>query len=138
VRPYPALRAIDLDHVPAEALAFLAERHLATLTTLRPDGSPHVTPVGFSYDPDARVARIITFSDSRKVANLQAQPITRAAVSQVDGGRWLTLEGPATVTDDADRVARAVAGYAVRYRTPGERPDRVAIEIAVDHMMGRG
>jgi PPOX class probable F420-dependent enzyme len=130
--------AIDLDHVPAEALAFLAERHLATLTTLRPDGSPHVTPVGFSYDPDARVARLITFSDSRKVANLQAQPTTRAAVSQVDGGRWLTLEGPATVTDDADRVARAVAGYAVRYRTPGERPDRVAIEIAVDHMMGRG
>jgi PPOX class probable F420-dependent enzyme len=130
--------AIDLDHVPADALAFLAERHLATLTTLRPDGSPHVTPVGFSYDPDARVARLSTFSDSRKVANLQAQLSTRAAVSQVDGGRWLTLEGPATVTDDADRVARAVAGYAVRYRTPGERPDRVAIEIAVDHMMGRG
>ena len=29
-------------------------------------------------------------------------------------------------------VATAVAGYATRYRTPSERADRVAIEIAVD------
>ncbi|HMX64070.1 MAG TPA: PPOX class F420-dependent enzyme, partial [Microthrixaceae bacterium] len=61
----------------------------------------------------------------------------RAAVSQVDGGRWLTLEGTVEVTDDPERVARAVAGYAARYRTPGERPDRVAIEIAVDRVLGR-
>ena len=32
---------------------------------------------------------------------------SRAAVSQVDGGRWLTLEGPAVVTDDPARVAEA-------------------------------
>jgi hypothetical protein len=41
-------------------------------------------------------------------------------------------------TDDATRVAAAVAGYAGRYRQPGEREDRVAIEIAVDRIMGRG
>jgi uncharacterized pyridoxamine 5'-phosphate oxidase family protein len=35
-----------------EMLEFLRERHLATLTTLRPDGSPHVVPVGFTYDED--------------------------------------------------------------------------------------
>ena len=56
---------------------------------------------------------------------------------QVDGGRWLTLEGPATVTDDADRVAEAVRRYAERYRPPGERDDRVAIEIRVDRILGR-
>ena len=32
------------------ALDFLSVRHLATLTTLRPDGTPHVTPVGFTWD----------------------------------------------------------------------------------------
>ena len=51
-------------HDPAsltpEMLAFLAERHLATLTTLRGDGSPHVVPVGFGFDPDALLVRIIT------------------------------------------------------------------------------
>ena len=56
---------------------------------------------------------------------------------QVDGGRWLTLEGTAVVTDDPDRVAEAVRRYAERYRQPGERTDRVAIEITVDRVLGR-
>lgn len=119
------------------ARAFLAERHLATLTTLRPDGSPHVVAVGFTWDPDAGLARVITFAGSRKVRNLQAAPGARAAVCQVDGGRWLTLEGPAVVTDDPARVAEAVRRYAERYRQPGDRPDRVAIEIQVDRALGR-
>lgn len=118
-----------------EALAFLSEYHLASLTTLRADGSPHVVPVGFSYDPDAQVVRVITFASSQKVAN--ARRGGRAAVSQVDGGRWLTLEGAVSVADDPERVALAVAGYAARYRQPGEREDRVAIEIAVDRVLGR-
>ena len=56
---------------------------------------------------------------------------------QVDGGRWLSLEGTAVVTDDPARVAAAVEGYAGRYRQPGEREDRVAIEIHVDRILGR-
>lgn len=130
--------SLDLHHLSPEVAAFLAEYHLATLTTLRPDGSPHVVPVGFTYDPDAGLARIITFPGSRKVRNLEASPGSRAVVCQVDGGRWLALDGPAVVTSDPDRVAAAVAGYAARYRQPGERPDRVAIEITVDRMLGRG
>ena len=39
------------DDLSPEALDFLTVRHLATLTTLRPDGRPHVTPVGFTWDP---------------------------------------------------------------------------------------
>ena len=120
-----------------ETLEFLEERHLATLTTLRPDGSPHVVPVGFSYDPSDGLVRVISFASSQKVRNLRVDGDRRAAVSQVDGGRWLTLEGPATVTGDPDRVARAVEGYSSRYRQPGERDDRVAIEIRVDRVMGR-
>jgi F420H(2)-dependent biliverdin reductase len=119
----------------AEMLGFLAERHLATLTTLRADGSPHVVPVGFSYDADAGVVRIISFASSVKARN--AARGCRAAVSQVDGGRWATLEGMAQMVDDAPSVALAVAGYAARYRQPGHRVDRVAIEIVVDKVMGR-
>jgi PPOX class probable F420-dependent enzyme len=118
-----------------EVLAFLLERHLATLTTLRADGSPHVVPVGFSYDADAGLVRVITFARSVKARN--AARGGRAAVSQVDGGRWATLEGVVRLADDAASVALAVAGYAARYRQPGERADRVAIEIVVDKVMGR-
>lgn len=119
-------------------LTFLGERHLATLTTLRADGSPHVVAVGFTFDAPARLARVITFAPSRKARNVAASPGGRAVVCQVDGGRWLALEGTAVVTDDPDRVAEAVRRYAGRYRQPGERADRVAIEIAVDRVLGRG
>ncbi len=124
-----------MNNVSAEMLAFLTERHLATLTTLRANGSPHVVPVGFSYDHDTGVVRIITFANSVKARN--AARNSRAAVSQVDGGRWATLEGVSRLVDDPASVALAVAGYAARYRQPGERADRVAIEIVVDKVMGR-
>jgi PPOX class probable F420-dependent enzyme len=129
--------AHDPHDLNPEVAAFLAEYHLASLTTLRPDGSPHVVPVGFSYDQGAGLARVITWAASKKARNLAASPGSRAALCQVDGGRWLSLEGSAVVTDDPARVAAAVAGYAARYRQPGEREDRVAIEIAVDRIVGR-
>ena len=129
--------ALDPNDLPAEVGAFLVERHLATLTTMRPGGSPHVVAVGFTWDPVARLARVITFAGSRKARNLAAAPGSRAAVCQVDGARWLTLEGPAVVTDEDGRVAEAVRRYADRYRQPGERPDRVVIEITVDRVLGR-
>ena len=44
--------ALDPDQLDDDVLTFLRERHLATLTTLRTDGSPHVVAVGFSYDAD--------------------------------------------------------------------------------------
>ena len=115
--------------------AFLAEHHLATLTTLRADGSPHVVAVGFTYVPGERRARVITFAGSVKARN--ASRGGRAALCQVDGGRWLTLEGAVRVTGDPDDVATAVRMYAARYRQPGERDDRVAIEIEVDRILGR-
>jgi PPOX class probable F420-dependent enzyme len=121
--------------VTEEMLAFLNEYHLASLTTLRADGSPHVVPVGFSYDAELHVVRVITFPSSVKYKN--ALRGGRAVVSQVDGGRWLSLEGTVSGTTDPTRVAAAVAGYAARYRDPREREDRVAIEIAVDRVLGR-
>jgi PPOX class probable F420-dependent enzyme len=127
--------AIPLDDLSAEVTAFLRERHLATLTTPRPDGTPHVAPVCFTYQPDARLARVITFAAARRVALIGSG--ARVALCQVDGARWLTLEGAAVVTDDPDRVAEAERRFAERYRQPRERDDRVAVEIAVDRMMGR-
>ena len=118
-----------------ELLAFLTERHLATLTTLRPDGSPHVVPVGVTYDAATRTARVITSGTSAKVRHVRDGG-GRVAVCQVDGRRWVTLEGTAQVRDDAASVANAVERYARRYRQPRENPARVAIEISVDRILG--
>jgi PPOX class probable F420-dependent enzyme len=118
-----------------DTLAFLTERHLATLTTLRADGTPHVVPVGVTYDADTATARVITSGSSLKARHVR-EGRSRVAVCQVDGRRWLTLEGTAVVRDDAAAVADAVERYARRYRQPRENPARVAIEIAVDRVLG--
>ena len=127
--------AHHLDVPAPEVLAFLTERHLATLTTLRPDGSPHVVPVGVTYDPATRTARVITSGSSQKARHVRDGQ-QRVAVCQVDGRRWLTLEGTAVVRDDPESVADAVTRYAVRYRQPRENPARVVLEISVDRILG--
>jgi PPOX class probable F420-dependent enzyme len=132
--------AIDPRNPGADFVEFWQEWHLPTLTTLRPDGTPHVVPVGVTYDPSAGVARIITHKASTKVANiLAAQPgSARVAVCQVSRGRWATLEGTAVVRSEPEVVAYAVARYAERYgRNPGPNPERVVIEITLDRAMGR-
>ena len=132
--------ALDIDQLDDDVLTFLTERHLATLTTLRTDGSPHVVAVGFSYDVSARVARVITWATSQKALNAGRMEAAgqRAAVSQVDGGRWLTLEGPVRLVSEPVAVRPGVEGYAERYREPKLRDDRVVIEIDVDKILGRG
>jgi PPOX class probable F420-dependent enzyme len=116
-------------------LELLTERHLATLTTLRADGSPHVVPVGVTYDAATRTARVITSGTSAKAGHVRAGQ-QRVAVCQVDGRRWLTLEGTAVVRDDPASVTEAERRYAIRYRQPRENPARVVLEISVDRILG--
>ena len=116
-------------------LEFMRENYLATLTTLRPNGSPHVVPVGFTFDIDNNIVRVITFAKSMKARH--AAQGGRAVVSQVDRGRWITLEGTVRLRTEAEIVAKAVDAYAGRYRQPKVREDRVFIEITVDKVMGR-
>ncbi|MFH9012697.1 pyridoxamine 5'-phosphate oxidase family protein [Streptomyces sp. NPDC017943] len=122
-------------------LGFWRERHVCTLTTPRPDGTPHVVPVGVTYDPEARLARVIANGASRKVRNVLAAGEEGAAVAvcQFEGRRWATLEGRAVVRREPERVAEAERRYAERYgRTPSPNPARVVIEIRLTRALGRG
>lgn len=120
-----------------EQLVFVTERHLATLTTLREDGSPHVVPVAFTWDAERGVARITTNRASVKARNAAPRDgvPARAALCQVDGGRWLTLEGTIEMVDDPEEIADAVARYARRYRQLGENPQRVVLRVTPDRVM---
>ncbi len=122
-----------------EQLVFVTERHLATLTTLRADGTPHVVPVAFTWDADAGLLRITTKRGSVKAANARRRApdgsAPRAAVCQVEGGRWITLEGTIEVSEDPAEVADAVARYARRYRTLAHDPERVVLRLTPDRVM---
>ena len=124
----------------ADQLEFTRERHLATLTTVRPDGTPHVVPVAFTWDAVAGRARITTRVTSVKARTVErggpdGGPL-RAALCQFSGQRWLTLEGTITLSRDPGQIAEAVAAYAGRYRELGAQPERVVLHLAVDRAMG--
>ncbi|MFJ3304997.1 pyridoxamine 5'-phosphate oxidase family protein [Streptomyces sp. NPDC086549] len=123
--------------LPATARAFLTLPHAATLTTLRPDGTPHVTPVRFTFDAATGLVRVTTRAGARKARNVKAGgPAARAALCQADGFRWITLEGRAAVTDAPAHLAEAVRRYTVRYHADPPAPlDLVVVEIAVDRVL---
>lgn len=125
--------------LPAAARAFLTSPHTAAFTTLRPDGTPHVTPVRFTFDADTGLVRVTTRAGARKARNVVAGgPAAPIALCQADGFRWVTLEGRATVTDDPAHLAEAVRRYTDRYRAAPPAPlDLVVIEIAVDRFLSR-
>jgi F420H(2)-dependent biliverdin reductase len=123
----------DWDAFPAPLLEFWTRRHLCTLTTLRADGRPHVTPVGVALDLEQRCAWVITSASSLKAVHAAADP--RVAACQVDGRTWSTLEGTADVRTDPAAVKRAEERYAARYRTPRPNPSRAALRIEVDRFV---
>jgi PPOX class probable F420-dependent enzyme len=114
------------------ALAFLAEYHLATLSTIGRNGRIHAVPVGFTVEDG--VVRVIGSRGSQKFVN--ASRNGRASICSVDGMRWISFEGPARVLEESDAVARAVALYTARYRPPRENPQRVVLEIAIERVLG--
>jgi len=115
-----------------EAFSFFREYHLATLSTVGRSGRVHAVPVGFTYEDG--VVRVIGSRGTQKFVN--AERSGRASVCSVDGGRWISLEGAAAVTDDPDAVAHAVELYAARYRQPRVNPERVVLEMRVERVLG--
>ncbi|QNE46082.1 PPOX class F420-dependent oxidoreductase [Glaciihabitans sp. INWT7] len=115
-----------------EGIRFVTERHLATLSTLSRNGSIHTVPVGFTLHDGT--AFIITSRSSQKVLN--ARRSGHATLCQVEGAGWVTLVGQAEVLEDAESIALAVSRYAERYRQPRVNPERVAIAVRVERILG--
>ena len=129
---------IDLTGRGPDFHAFWTERRLATLTTVRPDGTPHVVAVGVTVDFETGLARVITFASSVKAKLVRAAGADGipTAVCQLEGPRWSTLEGRAVLRDDPESVRDAENRYAARYRQPKPNPQRVVLEIAVRRVLG--
>src|SRR6478609_1272536 len=97
-----------LARLSPDGLAFVTDRHLATLSTIARDGSIHVVAVGFTVEQRGSgelVARIITSGPSQKVRNVERSVI--ATIGQVEGPQWLSLAGRADILRDPESVADA-------------------------------
>ncbi|MFJ9733709.1 pyridoxamine 5'-phosphate oxidase family protein [Streptomyces sp. NPDC101171] len=73
----------------SEALLFgCRHTYPATFTTLRRDGTPHVTPVPFAFDASTGLAQVTARAKARKARNVAAGcPAVRVALCQADGFR---------------------------------------------------
>ena len=120
---------------------FLVQPFVGVVTDLRPDGSPHSTPVWVDVDDDG-----VSFN----TAHGRAKPtyiahdgrVALTVVDPEDPYRWLSVSGMATLVDDGadeqiDRLAKKYIGKdTYPFRAPGER--RVSVRIAVEKIDGRG
>ena len=89
--------------------------HFSTwLTTINPDGSPHVTAVGAAWDGDNIWFQ--TADHTRKAKNVARDP--RCAVSLGLPGHDVVVEGTAEKVTDPDEVARVAEIWHTRGGLP--------------------
>jgi PPOX class probable F420-dependent enzyme len=79
-------------------LDFLAQKTWGVLATIKSDGRPQVSNVGYSYDPDSRLIRVSVTADRAKTRNLERDPRVTLHVASKDFWTWIAVEGTADLT----------------------------------------
>lgn len=95
------------------------------LVTLRRDGRPQLSNVGYSYDPATETIRIATTDDRAKTRNVRRDGRATFHVTTEDMFAYGVFDGTATVSEVAADPNDAVVDELVEmYRsTQGEHPD---------------
>ena len=106
-------------------LAVLASAHLGVLITLKRDGRPQSSNVGYMYDEATKRVSISTTADRFKVANLRRDPRASLHVIAPDGWGWAAADATAVLSPIAQERDDAVVEELITiYRTnAGEHPD---------------
>ena len=96
-------------------LAFVAEQRWGVLATIRGNGRPQLSNVGYSYDPEQRLFRVSVTADRAKTKNLQADPRVTLHVASKDFWTWVAVEGTAELTpvaaDPGDHTVEELVAY---------------------------
>ncbi|HVS14051.1 MAG TPA: PPOX class F420-dependent oxidoreductase [Thermoanaerobaculia bacterium] len=94
----------------------LAQRRIASLATIRPDGTPHVTAVWFLFDGDGFL--IATSSTSVKAKNVRENPRIAVMVDVRQDGQGLGIcaSGVADIVE-GETAREAVARVHEKYLT---------------------
>lgn len=127
--------------IPEAYEDLLVEKSTNTiLTTLYPDGLPHMSVVWIDYAPDRNRILVNTERGRRKEKNVRQDPrVGLLAPDPDDWYRWLSVAGEVdTVTTDGardhiDALARRYLGTDT-YPNPIEN-ERVIIEIAPERVV---
>ncbi|MGY1644495.1 PPOX class F420-dependent oxidoreductase [Geodermatophilus sp. SYSU D00703] len=101
--------------VDPRLLDFVAEHRWGVLATVKRDGRPQLSNVGYAYDPEARLFRVSVTDDRAKTRNLRADPRVTLHVASKDFWSWAAVEGTAALTPVAADPHDATVDELVAY-----------------------
>ena len=84
--------------VDPSMLEFVAEHRWGVLATIKRDGRPHLSNVGYFYDPESQLIRVSVTADRAKTRNLERDPRVTLHVASKDFWTWIAVEGTADLT----------------------------------------
>jgi PPOX class probable F420-dependent enzyme len=137
--------------VNAQMLAFLAEEKWGVLATIKSDGRPQVSNVGYFYDPESQLIRVSVTADRAKTRNLQRDPRVTLHVASRDFWTWIAVEGSADLTpvaadphdgtvDELITYYRGISGEHDNwdeYRAAMVKDRRLVVRFRPDHVYGQ-
>jgi PPOX class probable F420-dependent enzyme len=97
-------------------VALASARKIGALATIKRDGRPQISMVGFAFDSAAAEIRISVVDGRAKVHNLRRDPRASVLVTSTDGWSYVVLEGDAELSPvaaalDDDTVEELVDIY---------------------------
>src|SRR5215217_1618891 len=137
-----------MDNVPQSLRDLLATGPLATVVTINPDGTPHVTLAWSGLDGYQMVMATFFLPEQRKIRNIRRDPrVTLSFQAKEHSGQGLWPY--AVVQCRVDRITEGGAlavmdRLAEFYIGPGQRypmrdvPDGVVIHVTIDRVYGQG
>jgi PPOX class probable F420-dependent enzyme len=96
-------------------LGFVAGQKWGVLATIRGNGRPQLSNVGYAYDPEQRLFRVSVTADRAKTKNLQADPRVTLHVSSPDFWTGVAVEGTAELTPVAAQPDDATVEELITY-----------------------
>jgi len=135
-----------IDQLSASAEDLLASDAVATVATLDPDGSPHLSSAWIGVE-DGEVV-FGTLNDQRKLRNLRRDPRVAVSIQSDRVNEWglreyMVLHGSARVTEGGapellQRLARTYLGPDVVFPAMPNPPPGFVVRIAVGRVSGVG
>jgi PPOX class probable F420-dependent enzyme len=96
-------------------LDFVAGRRWGVLATIKRDGRPQLSNIGYTLDPTGPLIRISVTADRAKTRNLQREPRVTLHVASKDFWTWVAVDGTAELTPVADDPHHATVEELITY-----------------------
>jgi PPOX class probable F420-dependent enzyme len=133
-------------HMTDEARRLIQSNAVATIVTLRPDGSPHLSAAWVGLDGDEIV--LATLGDQHKLRNLRRDPRIAITLLSERVNEWglkeyLVLEGTARVTEGGapellQHLAHTYLGPDVVFPAMPNPPPGYVTRVTVERVSGIG